>query len=375
MADIKLVNKDRTIVGVDPETGDEVPIEFDQTSIGQASVDRLSINQSGQYVYPSGRDKITTGPVDRTADPSGDSVTVSVGGTDHEFWIPDIPEVIAHEFVINIPDGNYSNVNIFIPPFKTADIVGHDDAGNSSIEEGAALVPWIRGNPTTPTNVKFNSATLVGSQGAIAPVIEGVNFLGEAPGSDEPVSVPVYGCQNVSFRQVSFEGCAADRGFLIYSSTATIRDGCDFGSSDLTLGIETKHNSMVSIDTFGDLTTGTVNDYLIWTDDGSFAVIEDTNVSAGKGLFNHVLGLSVYQKENRIYPRPSGARFNGSTSDQTISTNTLGNNAEVLEFDTVDYDYGGGAQPGSFQYETPVKGRYEIKAQVQWISPPAGTRL
>ncbi|QCC57371.1 right-handed parallel beta-helix repeat-containing protein [Natrinema thermotolerans] len=51
---IKLVNKDGTIVGVDPETGDEVPIELDETSITQASVGReYTSARSGQYVVHS----------------------------------------------------------------------------------------------------------------------------------------------------------------------------------------------------------------------------------------------------------------------------------------------------------------------------------
>lgn len=336
------------------------------------STEALTIDQLGQYLLQT-RDWITDGPIDRTADPINDAVTVTFEGSDYEVWIPDIPWHVAHEFYISIPDGDYSNIHIFIPPYTLSDAVGVDDQGAGE-REGVSQSPWIRGNKSTPTNVKFASATLASTHGAISPITEGINIVGQAPFDDEPIGVVIIGCQDVSFRAISFEGSSAERGFLPYASGVTIRGGTDFGSADLGVGVETKHGAHVNIDDFEGGVTGTVTNAAIWNNDGSIVSHKGMNVNAGNRLVVETSEAITYNADRQQFHPIAEARALGSGSDQTITTAGTGG-YQTAEFDTVDYSEYDDYDTVGYNFVAPVDGIYRVNCSVQWVAPADTTKI
>jgi len=111
-----------------------------------------------------------------------ESETILTVGTDTatiQEALNQIPLIIRHNFEIQVPDGDYSGEDLLVPPFMVADDAGmnRDDVTG----EGASHLPRITGNIDTPTNVQVGSFTVTGTQGAIAPLIEGFNVVGYAP--------------------------------------------------------------------------------------------------------------------------------------------------------------------------------------------------
>ncbi|AGC34574.1 virion component [Haloarcula sinaiiensis tailed virus 1] len=296
-------------------------------------------------------------------------ITVGTDTSTIQEALNEIPLLLRHNFAVRVPDGTYDE-DLLVPPVVIEDTAGLDDAGAGS-DEGASQIPWIRGNTTTPTNVTVNSITVSSTQGAIAPIIEGFNPISTIPNSDENVAVAVFGAQNVSFRHLDFSGAGANIGFLIYSSTATIRGATDFGSGDLNRGVEMKHNGMLSIDTFGGKTTGTVNDYLVRNDDGSVVVIERTDATGGSGLINNVHGIAHNTKDHIYYPRPAFERAIGSGSDQTVADKT----ETTVKFDTTTTSRYGNWDTANYEFNPPKPGEYTVTAQVQFIGPSSGTKI
>lgn len=283
----------------------------------------------------------------------------------------EIPLLLRHNFIIRIPDGTYDE-HLLVPPFTLADTAGVDNAG-AGADEGATQNPWIRGNQTTPTNVSVNSITVTGTTGAIAPIIEGLNPTGDTPYDDESVGVAAFGCQNVSFRYMSFAGSTATRGFLPYASGMTIRDNVDLGSGDLDIGIETKHNSNVNIDTNKETAslTGSVNTYVIDNRDGCVVTFSGATATAGSQFINSPEGPAFDADTQQYVTDRVSTRVLGSGSDQTVSSNTV----TTVEFDTTDYDFGGNYDTTTYTYTTPMAGVYHINYQVQFIGPSDTTQL
>lgn len=305
-----------------------------------------------------------------------ESATTLTVGTDTatiQEALNQIPFVIRHNFEISVPDGTY-NENLLVPPFLVADSAGlnRDDTTN----EGASHLPRITGNISTPANCKVDSITVTGTQGAIAPLIEGFNVLDYAPHADELAAVEIYGCQNVSFRWMSFANNTTARvGFLPYSSGVTIRQECDLGSGNLTYGVETKHNANVTIDSFDTASyglTGSATDYALFNNDGSVVTLGPDDFQATGGI------KDIYNREGPLYDATYqeygpvvGCRAESTVADQSIASATV----TTVQFDTTAFDRNGDWDTANYKFVAPEAGRYSIQAQVQWLSPADTTEM
>jgi hypothetical protein len=277
-------------------TDDELKIEDEENNVvkqrwdkngdsffdnGDVHFPNYLITQAGQKLRPADRKKITT--ENKVVDPTPlDTTTVSIGGTDYEFWVPDVPEVLAHQIEYDIPDGDYSNVHIFVPDFTEGDI--HIDNG---IESQGAPQVIINGNGSTPTNVKFASFHSVGAQGGVACLrVKGINFVDADPASDEDPAMIFYGGQTPSVNSCSFEGnTPASTGIISYCSEISVESNTDLGSSDLSTGINTKHGGEVDIQNNG--VKGTVTGSIVENNAAGVVSIEDNSASGSSIIGNN----------------------------------------------------------------------------------------
>ncbi|NLV14369.1 hypothetical protein [Haloarcula argentinensis] len=244
-------------------------------------------NNTGHSNRLSSRPLVST--QDRTITVGTDTDTIQEA-------LNEIPLLLRHEFVIDIPDGTYDE-DLLVPTVMHADTAGRSQQYDS--DEGVSQNPWIQGNTSTPSNVTVNSISVASSQAA-GPVIEGLQVTGIVPYDDEDAGVVVYGSQNFSFRHMSFAGCSASIGILAYSSAVTVREAVDFGTDDLTYGLKTKHNARLHVDTgpSNDPVTGSVTDYVIWIRGGSFVTHEGMTATGGSGT---VWNEEGYVRETDTY--------------------------------------------------------------------------
>jgi hypothetical protein len=222
------------------------------------TTDQQVLDQIGVKAYRP-RDAITTQEQTITPDPVNDAITVTVQGTDHQVWVPDIPERVAHEQLFDIPDGDYSNISVVVPPYTLVD----QTLAESSLD-GAVHGIHLLGDNTTPTNVKFNAINVVATTGAQTPKIDGLNITGVDPFSDENVGLIFYGCTHGSVDDCSFAGSTATNGIVAYSSGVSVEGsntgGTNLGTNDLTNGVLVKHGGDIR-ETNGGM-SGSVTDHV-----------------------------------------------------------------------------------------------------------------
>jgi len=260
---------------------------------GTEKVKNQILNQAGEVFYPDDRKEITEQT--KTVDPTPlDTKTVNIQGTDYEYWIPDVPQTVAHQIEYNIPDGDYSNIHVFIPNFTLGDSTETDN--NDGSKEGVRL----KGNPTTPTNVKFASLETSGNVGAISPEIQGLNFTGNVPTSNEDASIIFYGSKHPSIIDTSFEGSTANTGIVAYSSDISVGEGTDLGSDDLTTGIVTKHGGTVNVKNNG--VKGSVTDKVFRVRGNGRILGKDVSATGGNGLIDSTVeGIFVDGDSSLLY--------------------------------------------------------------------------
>lgn len=294
-------------------------------------------------------------------------ITVGTDTSTIQEALNEIPFLLRHNYVIRVPDGTYTE-DLLVPPFLTADTAGIDDAG-AGVEEGATQNPWIRGNTTDPTLVQVNSITVASTNGSIAPIIEGFNPTGTAPHMDESAACVAFGCQDVSFRHMSFVGTAADVGVFAYSSNAFVRGGTDFGTNDLVYGTDTKHQGQIVLDTFGGTVTGSGMTALIRVRDGGRGVIEDElSASAGTSIQN--MNGTAYYAPTEEYLPIHAVRAQGS-ADQAITSGSI----TRVQYDVIAFDNQGDWDTTNHKYVASKGGRYRLGARTRFLAPSAGTEL
>lgn len=368
---IKLVNENGHIVGKDPISGDTIPVEFESVSQEQL---QYALNNTGFSGRLSGRPIVT------------ESETILKVGTDTstiQEALNQIPLIIRHNFEIQVPDGTY-NENLLVPPFLVADSVGKNR--ETADAEGASHVPRINGNINTPTKVEVNSFTITGTQGAIAPLIEGFSIIGTAPYADEDAGIEVYGSQDVSFRWITFENGTARVGFLPYGSGVTIRQECNLGNNIVKYGVETKHNAHVNIDSFGQSGAsfgleGSATDYAVFNNDSGIVTLGPNDLLATGGIqdvYNRE-GLMFDATDQRYLPRTGGdgdvesaVGLSSTVVDQSIPG---GGTKTKIQFDTAEFDIGGDYDTTNYEFTAPLAGQYELKLQVQWLNPNDTTEM
>jgi hypothetical protein len=236
---------DRLYDTVNDAVTSQVGTSSNRQDVYAGAIDGQSVflDQAGVKAYQP-RDLITTQEQTITADPAGDAITVTVQGTDHDVWVPDIPQIVAHQQFFDIPNGDYSDISIFIPSFTVAD----QTLAESSLD-GAVHGVHLQGDNTTPTNVTFQSCNATGAVGGQSPKIDGIQFTGADPFSDEDVSVIFYGCSHPSIDDCSFAGSTATNGIIPFSSSVSVEGSntgaTNLGADDLTNGVLPKHGGEV----------------------------------------------------------------------------------------------------------------------------------
>jgi hypothetical protein len=272
----------------------------------------------GGVAVPGGRDVVTTESNTVSVD-LANTETVTVGGTDYEYYIVDVPARVEHQQTYQFPTGTH-DVHILVPPFVVGDITG------ASGTEGAVSAVRLEGgtDEIDATNYTYQSLLATGVVGAQSPKIFGLNFVGIDPTSDEDPAVAIYGCSHPSVDNCSFAGAAASQGVMAYGSTVSIEGNTDLGTSDLNIGFNVKHGGHIETKNSG--VQGTCVARVGQARGGSMLIADDTaqnddgDSGVGSGAYGQPGSGMIYESATGRFARLSTTER--SWQDVTSSRST-----------------------------------------------------
>ena len=287
--DIKLINKDGVIKGIDPATGERIPVNFEDIASKGVSIERSEFSR--HFLTKSGsRPLISTAETDLYVDPnagddSNDGSESSPIRTLKEAW-GRVPVFVANRFHIHLADGTYSGGRPVMGPKAIVGSYPHQQPfvikGNSNDRTAVVIDTNVNISVTGPEidDAAIRDLTMRGSlrnaNGKIR--VRNVLFTGEY----ENATTNEYG----------------SHGFTNHEKSHTQFVKCTF-RSPLDVAAYASAGGEVSMY----LCNGVVDNYALVGDrDAVFVEVQDGGLTGKEGFYKINTGGFVRTQRGKVWP-------------------------------------------------------------------------
>lgn len=274
MTNIKLINENGVIKAIAPETGEEVPVEFDDLQSRSVSAESATIGANDPYEYISENHMTVTVP--------GDYSTIQAA-------IDDCPKNLRHEYIIDVDPGTYQE-NLVIRGVGNQATTGPKGSTDGYGTSGEPGIIQIIGDTSSPSDISITSAFATGCTGTQSPTFWGIEFSGDPnPHTDEDACVEFLGCRQGFLGDVNFASGAASTAVEAYGSGLHARR-IDIGTDNFTSGVLAKRGA--NVDLF-DVSGSATGSGIVASESSFIGVQEGGGFPSGGRVFNPKRGSFI----------------------------------------------------------------------------------